>query len=260
MAVMACLMVATPAAAEEGDTDDDTTRVQLAEEHYRMAAELYGQGRYREALAEFDRSLELVDDPLVYCNRAVPLIKLGELREAHRSLVICQDAFPEGSEDRGFVEAEAEAVRVVLEVVRPGAMQTAAGMAMGPVEVPPVEVEPVERPGRALRVTGVVAMGVGAGLGVGAVVWDQSSAGLVEEFLQESQGGPGTSRERHQELAAEIEERQRIHRGLTVGAVAVGAIGAGLWGVGMVQGRRGRGEAAVTVGDGEVGVAMRLRF
>jgi hypothetical protein len=254
--------------SEPRDRWEEDEAARVAEEHYRMATSLYGQGRYREAVEEFDRSLEWIDDPLVHCSRAVPLIRLGDLREAHRSMVNCEDAFPEGSLDRAEVVAQSEAVRVVIEHLRVQAIGVATQAVPVPLTDVAVEEEP-EEIGRRRGSTGLLLAGAGGlvvagGLGGGAAIWDAGSAGLVDEFLRQSEGGEGTSAERHAELQAELEERQMVFRGLVLASAGMAVVGTGLLVAGLVaRPRRENSGVALEVdvdGRGALMVGVHLRF
>lgn len=231
--------------------------VELADEHYRMAVALFGQGRYRESVAEFDRALEILEDPLIHCNRAVPLIKLEELREAHRSLERCRDAYPEGSQERSEIAAEAAAVGLILEVVRPIAMEVAA-RSPERVQIPDEVEGPERRQGPGWMVfSGAGLLGAGAALGAGALVWDLQSASVVEEFLIESEGGPGTSQERYEELYQEVAQRQQVFRILAISGASTALVGAGLLAAGIL-GRPAPLEAGLQ--EGGVQISVRLHF
>lgn len=254
---------------EQAQADADDLR-EAAEEHYRMAVQFYGQGRYRESVEEFDRSLDLYDDPVVHCNRAVPLIKLEELRQARQSLLACRDGFDEDSEDRAQVDAQAEALRVIIESVRPTSVEIAREIAMGPAErpdetldrAPPIYLPspPVaqERTNR-VAVTGLIFLGAGAALGGAAAIVDFQSADMVAAYREESQGGEGTSAQRHDELRQQIETRQRIFWGLAGAGASTAVLGVGLLSWGLLRGSGDSGAYMHISGDGlEAGWLLRF--
>ncbi len=226
------------AAAEEMDLSaeevEELEAIEAAEYYYRMAVQFYGQGRYRESVDEFARALELHDDPVMHCNRAAPLIKLEELRAARRSLERCRDGLPAGSDDQAQVDAQAEALRVIAEVVRPQSVELAREIDRGPLPVmvaPPIDPEPpveARSTGR-LGVTGLITFGVGAGLGTAAAVIDVRSAAVVDEFLRQQQGGEGTSEAQYQEARREVEFRQRVFWSLAGTGLGLATVGLGLW-------------------------------
>ena len=234
-----CVGLVGGAAAEEVELSaeevEELEAIEAAEYYYRMAVQFYGQGRYRESVGEFDRALELHDDPVMHCNRAAPLIKLGELRAARRSLESCRDGYPAGSEDQAQVDAQAEALRVIAEIVRPQSMELAREIDRGPAPVvvapprvdpePPVEARSTGR----LGVAGLIILGGGAGLGTAAAVIDVRSAAVVDEFMRQQQGGEGTSLAQYQEARREVEFRQRVFWSLAGTGLGLATVGLGLW-------------------------------
>lgn len=281
--------VAAIPAADGQEPVDDADVAEDAEAHYRMAIQLFGEGRYRESVQEFDRVLELHEDPVVHCNRAIPLIELGRLAEAHTSLAACRDGYPEGSQDRGEVAAELEALEVTLDAIRPATMEVIDDViAAEAVETRPEDdgddedesdvAEPeevVEPPAPAVeepavsddetglswaRITALVAGGVGLGMGGAAAVVDWQSADLVEEYRQESQGTSGTSAARHTELRDRIETRQRLFWGLAGGGAAAIVTGIGLWSWDALRTPDRRTSLSIGFDDAGPKAVWRLQF
>lgn len=256
-------------AAQPAERAEPVGELERAEQHYRMAVQFYGQGRYRESVEEFDLAIGLQEDPVMHCNRAAPLIKLGELREARESLRRCRDGYAPGDSERAYVDAEVAALGLVLDRILPRSKEVVRGLIEGPPTVEgSAEVEflaPAD-PGPRRRlsgrgVAGISLVGVGALGAAGAVVLDILSASMVEEFRRQSEGGPGTSAARHEELRLQIEQRQGLFWGLTLGSVAAVSLGAGLmiWDL-------ARGDDEVRQGvslrgsGGQVEVQLHLRF
>ena len=251
------LSVGGEAFGEEGGGEEEVAAMLKAEEHYRMAVQLYGQGRYRESVEEFDRALELYEDPLVHCNRAVPLLRLGELREARESLEVCRDSYEEESEDHRTIDAQVQGLKIIIEEVMPRSVEVARDIAAGPRAVGE-QVVPVSDPRLGgVGGAGIVLMAAGATTGVMALVVDVRSSELVEEFQRQSRGGEGTSAGRHEELRQELEGRQTLFYGLSAAAVGLGVVGSGLLGVELWRIRGERALMEVEMGVGEVGVRVR---
>ncbi len=268
------ILVAGPSWADDGQglealDDDSLEAMEAAEAHYRMAVELYARGRYRESVEEFDRVLEFHDDPVVHCNRAVPLIELGRLVEGRESLVRCRDAYDAGSRDYQEIAADVEALTLTLEAVRPTARAVADEVGAAgspdrdisdtPVTPPPVAADPAPPTMSGVQIAGLVLLGTGAGLGGAAAVVDWRSAGLVDEFRREAQGGDGTSAQRHQELRQQIEARQQIFWGLAATGAATAAVGLGLSAWGLFR-KPGGGGLSLDVSDQGVGAVWHVTF
>ena len=272
-----CVLVSATAWADEPDGDkqaleeagaDELEAMEAAEAHYQMAVQLYGQGRYRESVEEFDKVLELHDDPIVHCNRAVPLIEIGRLAEARTSLVACREGYPEESADYREVTAEIEALTVTLDVVEPRARDVAESVAGAdddgdeaqPVVLEPPPVDEADGGGAStVQMMGLVLLGTGIGLGGAAAVVDWRSADMVEEYRQQSLGGEGTSAQRHAELRGQIETRQRIFWGLAITGGAAATVGLGLSAWGLFRGSKDEG-VSVDVGMDRLMANWAVRF
>ncbi|RAL20171.1 hypothetical protein DL240_18305 [Lujinxingia litoralis] len=257
-ALLTVTLAASPAQAQAsgGDPHDAAQR---AEVHYQMAMRLFNQGRYREAVEEFDQALVLLDDPIFWCNRAVPLMKLDEMDAARESLASCRDGLPAGSEDRAQVDAQLAALTVAVRQVRARARELASWEKM-PLPVVAPRVEEVEgMSGRS--VAGWSVAGAGVALVGAAWIIDLRSAGVVETFQQASaQGG---SRERYDALRSEVALRQRVVWSLAGVGAAAALVGTGLltWDVLADDAEPGSGVRLAVEpvgGAGVVGVGVRL--
>lgn len=254
--------------AQPVEGSEDIGQAEQAEQHYRMAVQFYGQGRYRESVEEFDLAIELHDDPVMHCNRAVPLIKLGELREARQSLILCRDSYAAEDQERAEVDAEVLALGLIIDAVSSRSLEVVRSIqsrreAKAAVVFAPVP-EPEPDSGRRVGAKGVVGMsllGAGALAGVGAAILDWMSGSMVDEFRDQSRGGPGTSAARHEELRGQIQQRQRLFLGLTGASVALSTIGATLvvWELTNVARSDGQG-LSLQAGADQITVQLKLHF
>lgn len=262
------LLFCGAAAAQSAEKADNLGAMERAEQHYRMAVQFYGQGRYRESVEEFDMAIALHDDPVMHCNRAVPLIRLGELREATQSLRLCRDSYAEEDPERAVVDAEVAALSLIIDIVSVRSLEMVGAIGSkergerAVVVAPTPQVEPIK--GRRVSGKGVAGMaliGAGALAGVGAAVLDMVSAPMVEEFREQSRGGIGTSPGRHEELRLQIQQRQRLFWGLTGAGVAVASVGAGLiiWELTGAMKEDARA-VSLQIGRDQFAVELQLRF
>jgi len=250
------LMFASPVWAQQGEGDPHDSD-QNAEVHYQIAMRLFNEGRYRESVEEFDRALSLLDDPIFWCNRAVPLMKLAEMEQARESLTHCRDGFELASEDYAQVDAQLAALTVAVRQVEPVARGVAQIAGQRPLEVAPVLVEtPEEGGGR--RVAGWALAGAGVGLLASAWVIDLRSAGVVQELVSASE--EGASRQRYDALRSEVALRQRVVWSLAGAGAAATLVGGGLltWDVMKREGRESTLSVTPQLGVGQVGLGLRL--
>ncbi|TXD38105.1 hypothetical protein FRC98_04195 [Lujinxingia vulgaris] len=219
------LMVALPAAAQQGGGDPHDA-AQNAEVHYQIAMRLFNEGRYRESVEEFDQALALLDDPIFWCNRAVPLVKLAEMEQAGESLRRCRDGFEPQSADYAQVDAQLSGLTLVARRVEPAARSVAQLAGQRPLEVAPVMLDEVEEEGSGRRVAGWALAGAGVGLLASAWVIDLRSAPVVEELAEAS--AQGASRQRYDALRSEVALRQRVFWSLAGAGAAATLVGGGL--------------------------------
>lgn len=251
MCFLVGLLASAPVHGQEEEPVQDVARIEIAaEQFYQTAMQFYGQGRYREAVDAFDRSLALVNDPLVHCNRAVPLLRLDEIREARDSLRICRSSYPVASEDHHAIDAQIKVLTLVVDVVRPRSKEVAQTIAMGVARPAKsrVVVSPREPRLSGVGGSGIALLSVAVVGGVAAFVVDRQSVGLVEAFQTESLGGEGTSQARYDELAEEVRGRQILFYGVSAASIGLGVIGATMLGVDLFRVRRDRLELRVEPG------------
>jgi tetratricopeptide (TPR) repeat protein len=223
---MTLMSLALASTAKADELRDDEEVASRAESHYQMAVRFFGEGRYREAVDEFDRAIGLIPEAIFFCNRAVSLIKLDEMDAALRSMTECLERF-EGDEDElAQIEAQTRALEVV-RLIRLDAAAVARDMAFGGSRLVDSQESP-RGPVHGLALLGYSGVGTGAALLAGALVLDLASADLKNQYLAQSRGGNGTSEQAHGELADRLRGRQRVFYGLlSAGAVAT-VIGGGL--------------------------------
>lgn len=202
---MAAVMVTAPQLAWAQDHQAGKTE---AEQHYQTAVVLLSEGRYLEALAEFDAAIDLSPQAIFYCNRALVLVKLDETREAMQSLKNCRDLYEGDETELAQIDAQYLGLAAYEEIVRPHARTVARDIATGPVGS-----NASEAPWN-LSDFGLITMGVGAALLASAATVDLLSADLKQDFIDESKGGPETSRARYDELKADLGLRQNLFWGL----------------------------------------------
>lgn len=211
------LVIPRPAAAGENDADESSSAGdrQAADQHYGEAVRLFGQGRYREAIEEFDRAITLSPEPVFYCNRGIAFIKINEWEGALDDLRTCRQTY-EGSEaEIAQIDAQYQGLRTFVRDVRPRAIEVAQDIASGELAPKVVTVAEPEDPWN-VELLGHLSTGTGAVLLTAALTLDYLSGDLRDEFVAESQGGPGTSAKRYRELRDELETRQNVFTGLTI--------------------------------------------
>lgn len=213
------MLGSVPLAAQES-----TDPARRADIHYQTAVRLFGEGRYREALDEFDKAIAIQELPVFHCNRALVLLKLQETEEAVRSLRVCRDGF-EGQEEYASIDAELKGVSAYQYTLRPQAITVARDIASGELEAPEAA-KPA--PGWDLADFGYLTTGLGAALLASALTIDLTSGSLTDDFKQESEGGPGTSTQRYNELRDQVEVRQDVFTILLISGAAVTATGIGM--------------------------------
>ncbi|RVU42609.1 hypothetical protein EA187_15590 [Lujinxingia sediminis] len=218
------LMGALPAAAQQGGGDPHDA-AQNAEVHYQIAMRLFNEGRYRESVEEFDQALALLDDPIFWCNRAVPLVKLAEMAQAGESLARCRDGFDPQSDDYAQVDAQLRGLTLVARGVEPRARSVAQMAGPRPLEMAPVAL-PEAQEGSGRRVAGWALAGAGVGLLASAWVLDLRSATVVHALAEAS--AQGASRERYDALRSEVALRQRVFWSLAGAGAAATLVGGGL--------------------------------
>ena len=96
----------------------DVSDADRAAGHYDIAVQMINGGRYREAVEEFGRAIEIAPEPVFYCNRAVALMRIREIGRAAADLRTCSDTFEGSDEERAQIDAQAHAVGLVASHMR----------------------------------------------------------------------------------------------------------------------------------------------
>lgn len=198
-----------------------------ANKHYTMAVQLYSQGRYRESVLEFDKAIALQPLPAFYCNRAVPLLKLSEHKQAVESLRACRDTFKGGDADRAKIDAQLQGVEVSALRVQAQARSQAQRIALGPANklTPTPDPDPIKRPPPPTSKVPYVFIALGGASLASGLTLDLLSSDLRDDFERESLGGPGTSPQRYESLRQDIKGRRTIFYSLTGAGVLLTTVG-----------------------------------
>ncbi|MFU8802803.1 MAG: tetratricopeptide repeat protein, partial [Bradymonadaceae bacterium] len=254
------MFVSTHAMAQDfADPHDLSAR---AESHYQLAVRFFGEGRYREAVEEFDRAIAMMPEAIFYCNRAVVLIKLDEMEEALRSMGNCREKFDGDPEELHQIDAQTQALEVVVRFVRIRAVTVARDVAEPSGVVARPVTPPAGTPWGASQY-GYLSLGVGAGLLVGAATLDWVSADLREDFISQSRGGSGTSKEEYDTLEARLRTRQQLFYGLAGSGAVLTTAGVGLLTYHVLAADRDRSVRAMVlpgVGGDPFGMTLLLSF
>jgi tetratricopeptide (TPR) repeat protein len=222
---VACLLVSAPSPAWAEDAIPADEIVASAESHYQLAAHLFGEGRYREALEEFDRAIAFSPEAVFFCNRAIVLIKLGEAPKALESLQSCQNMFEGPREDLAQIDAQAKAVGVFVVNIRKRSHQVASTPAVVK------SVEPKPESGSILPTIGWISIGLGATMLGSAITLDQLSSDLREEFLAAARGEFGVSRSDYEDVRERYESRRKTFVALSITGTALTVVGFSLFAV-----------------------------
>ena len=216
-----------------------------AESHYQGAVRLFGEGRYVEALQEFDKAIAISPESIFYCNRAVVLIKLGEPLEALRSLETCQNTFTGADAELAEIDAQRLGVERMVHNVRAGALATVDAINT------PLAVEPAPQgSGWTKASTGYVLLGVGGALLASAVTLDRLSVDIKDRFVEEARGRVDGTEEAYLEARAAYVQRQRIWLGLAAGGAAVTLVGSSLVALHFLGGNEGADVSALVTPGG----------
>jgi tetratricopeptide (TPR) repeat protein len=229
--VLLALSTAIPAfAQQQPDPDADAEREARADAYYQEAVRMMNSGRYREAVEEFTSALELSPSPVLYCNRGIAYIKLAEWQDALGDLKTCRDQYETNEAEMAQIDAQYQGVRTMVRTLRPRAIEVARDLAAGDIEPEKVtEVKVVEKDAPFdSEFIGHLATGTGAVLWTAAFTLDFLSKDLRDDFVAESQGGPGTSPERYRELKRELRTRKRVFIGLGIAGSALALTGVSL--------------------------------
>ena len=218
------LLVALAAVAPTNvaaQTDPHASKID-AEARYQTAVRLFGEGRYREALDEFDAAIALTPESIFFCNRAIVLIQLTEVEAALESLETCQSTFTGEPGELAAIDAQRSAVDLVVRVVRPGTLDTVSAMTT------PVVIQDPTGAGWTRASTGYVLLAAGGALLASAATFDILSSS-VRDTLDDMIANPRTvTEEQFRAQLNEYKSRQRIWLLLTGGGALATLTGATL--------------------------------
>ncbi len=219
-ATLAMMVCFTSSASAQSDPHSPKAD---AEAHYQTAVRLFGEGRYRESLDEFDAAIELSPESIFFCNRAIVLIQLTEIESALESLEVCQNTF-EGSEaELAEIDAQRAAVESVVRVVRPRSLTTISDMS-APAEV----IVTADADGWTRASTGYVFLAAGGALLASAGTLDLLSADVRTDLEEEASAPAGSTDESYAAARQAYVNRQRIWLGLVGGGGVFALTGAAL--------------------------------
>jgi len=194
-----------------------------AELRYQEAVRLFGEGRYRESLGAFDQAIELEPQSVFYCNRALVLLKLQETSLALVSMQKCRELFVGDTAELASIDAQVKGLEVYEFHLKPKTMTIARDIAAGPLDRGISDSTSWD-----VGDTGFVLLGISAALIASAATLDLLSADLKEDFVHESEGGPGTSIARYNDLKERLKTRQTIFYGLGLTGIGLGIAGGAL--------------------------------
>lgn len=186
-----------------GQTDPHSPKAD-AEAHYQTAVRLFGEGRYREALDEFDAAIALSPESIFYCNRAIVLIQLTEVEEALESLETCQRTFTGDPSELAAIDAQRQGVAQAVRTVRPTTFDTISAMTT------PVVIQEGSAGGWTRASTGYVLLALGGALIASAATFDVLSAPVRNELDRLAAGPKGATEEEFEEALANYRSQQRI--------------------------------------------------
>ena len=258
------LLITRPASAGENGEDAADKAVE-ADRHYGEAVRLFGEGRYREAIEEFDAAIALTQEPVFFCNRGIALIKLNEWESALSDLRTCSETFEGAPVEVAQIDAQYKGLQAFVRGVRPRAIEVARDMAAGTVSPTVVEVPAQQSPWN-IELAGHLSLGTGAVLLTAAVTLDYLSGDLRDDFVAQSEGGPGTSKKRYRELRNELETRQNVFTVLTASGAALAVTGASIlaytwfFSDDPAESRSTAGSVSVAPTDGGAALQLQLEF
>ena len=260
-----CVIATVPALAQQ-DPSPQNEREERADAYYQEAVRMMNAGRYREAVEEFTAALELAPSPVLYCNRGIAFVKLSEWEDALSDLRRCRDEYETSEAEMAQIDAQYQGVRVMVRRIRPRAIQVSDGIARGDIEPQKVIVDEDE-PFLDTETLGHLSFGTGAVFWTAALTLDFLSRDVREDFVSESQGGPGTSPERYRELRTELQNRKRVFIGLGIAGTALSLTGISLLSYewffkksGEAQARSGQPTLFVAPRSEGAAMGLRLQF
>ncbi len=221
------LLIATLLVASSAHAQAPSPATGTAESHYQSAVRLFGEGRYGEALGEFDAAIALSPESIFFCNRAIVLIKLQEPEAALQSLETCQQTHAGDQAELAEIDAQRAAVQVMVGHVRPSVLDT-----VSLINAP--SVAPDARSGWTWTSTGVLLMSIG-----GAAIASAATLDFLSKDLQQTLQARATAvivadgdylrrQAEYDEARKRYVDRQRIWLGLTAAGAVLTVTGATL--------------------------------
>ena len=241
-----------------------------ADAFYLQAIQLFNEGRYQEALENFDRAIALNPVAVFFCNRGTVLMKLDERAEALVSMESCLSRFEvtdeESAAEKAQIDAEVGALRLVVRGLVPASARVATNIATKPEgedRTKIVIVEPIDEGVDMWAVGAWGAAGVAGASLLGALVLDLVTQPVIEDFKRTAEAGD--NRERYDALRGAIDQRKVVIGALVVaGSVSAIASGVLFWaGTDSDSGgapRRGEVEADIQLLDGGAALQFGVAF
>lgn len=203
-----------------GNEGEELGPSEKAGSFYQNAVQLYGEARYRESINAFGRAIQLDPQSVYFCNRAVVLLQIGEVPKSLKDFEACEKSFIGEKTELATINSQRIGVQSGIEFsahARHVSNQILADNLYVPAET-----------GWSLTSWGLLSLGLGAGLIGSAITIDFLSEDLVSEFVTESEGRPGTDQARHDELKGDVQTRQILFYGLSIGGTVLSVLGLSL--------------------------------
>ena len=270
---LALLVGPAQAYAQEGGEDEESeeARAERVSNLYVSAVKLYNEGRNREAIAKFDEAIALDPQPVFHCNRAAVLLKVSELGRAIEDLEVCRDKYASTPEERAQIDAQLQAVALVdntllnhsrsvdVEIANPSTSNGSDSVVIVQPDPPGGETDTDKRRGP-LRWVGYTTIALGSALMVSAGALDLASADLKNRYIQESNGGPGTTQEEYEKLRGMMERRQLAFYAMGFAGIGLNTIGISSLIIDSLRPPRSGGESSLWLGPTrEGGATLQLR-
>lgn len=256
------------AAAQGGDSERDATdaEAQRAQEAFERGAALYEQERYAEAVVQFKKGYELVPNPVILYNIGNAQVRMGNYRDAAETAERALAAEALQSEARTKARALDRSSRVLLDAqgvaerygAGEGADDPSSGEATSEI-APDRERSDRRPPTRDSRASGVGTLGwagIGtAGAGAGGIVASLVVAQNISsdlDRLDALENKPG-ARDRFESKRSSVQSKQTTAKVLLFGGAGLGALGATLLTVDLLQEPSDRSAPKTTAGLGPDG-------
>ena len=241
-------------------------QAQSADARYAAAMDMVNAGRYREAVDELSRAIEISPENIFFCNRGIVRIRLEEFNEAIKDLKTCRDTFKGDQEELAILDAQYLAVTAAYRGSAARARQVAQGLILARTQPPSIPADSPVAPADVMvqappsaerwgaREYGFLSLIVGGALLGSALTVDLLSAGTKDDFIAAStQGSP----QDYQAAKDSVETRQDAFYALGIagGVMTLSGLSLVLWDV-----LADRGEAQVQVGTGAGSLVVGWRF